>query len=132
DIRSCQGTGMSDPVEKSNESESNSATATKAPPKASAGKTKPRQLPPYHVILLNDDDHSYEYVMEMLLAIFAHPFEMGYKLAKEVDERGRVIVLTTHKEMAELKRDQIHAYGTDTRVATCKGSMSALIEPAPQ
>lgn len=93
-------------------------------------KKKPKQLPPYHVVLLNDDDHSYEYVIEMLEVLFAHPPEKGFQMAKEVDLEGRVIVLTTHKEMAEFKRDQIHAYGEDPRVATCKGSMSATIEPA--
>ena len=95
----------------------------------SAGKNKPRHLPRWNVVLLNDDDHSYEYVMEMLKALFGYPDEQGFQLAREVDETGRVIVLTTHRERAELKRDQIHAYGTDARVATCKGSMSAVIEP---
>jgi len=37
---------------------------------------------------------------------------------------------TTSLERAELKRDQIHAYGADWRLTTCKGSMSAVIEPA--
>jgi ATP-dependent Clp protease adaptor protein ClpS len=106
-------------------------TVAEAPAKPKpARKKKPRQLPPFNVVLLDDDDHSYEYVIEMLLAVFAHPEEKGFQLAKEVDTTGRVIVLTTHKEMAELKRDQIHAYGTDHRIATCKGSMSAIIEPA--
>lgn len=110
--------------------QSATATAVKpAKPKASK-KRKPSLLPPFHVILLNDDDHSYEYVIEMLKVIFAHPAEKGMAMAKEVDEQGRVIVLTTHKEMAELKRDQIHSYGADARVATCKGSMSAMIESA--
>lgn len=90
---------------------------------------KPRPLPLYNVILLDDDDHTHEYVIEMLLALFSHPKEMGYRLAEEVDRAGRAIVLTTHKEKAELKRDQIHAYGVDFRVATCKGSMSATVEP---
>jgi|SRR5580658_236610 ATP-dependent Clp protease adaptor protein ClpS len=103
------------------------ATPKKAKP---SKKPKPAQLPMFHVILLNDDDHSYDYVIEMLGVIFAYPPEKGMTMAKEVDQEGRVIVLTTHKEMAELKRDQIHAYGTDPRVATCKGSMSATIEPA--
>jgi ATP-dependent Clp protease adaptor protein ClpS len=93
-------------------------------------KKKPGQMPPYHVVLLNDDDHTYEYVIEMLKVIFGHPDEMGYEMAKEVNESGKAIVFTTHKERAEFKRDLIHAYGTDTRVATCKGSMSAKIEPA--
>lgn len=91
---------------------------------------KPRLLPLYHVILLNDDDHTYEYVIDMLAELFAYPAERGYKLAKEVDTQGRAIVLTTHKEHAELKRDQIHAYGSDVRVMRSKGSMRAVIEPA--
>ncbi len=93
-------------------------------------RSKPKQLPPYHVILLDDNDHSYEYVIEMLKSIFGYEEPKGYVLAREVDSQGRVIVFTTHKELAELKCDQIHSFGGDWRVATCKGSMSACIEPA--
>ena len=42
-----------------------------------------------------------------------------------------MIVLTTTKEHAELKRDQIHAFGADRLIARSKGSMSASIEPEP-
>jgi ATP-dependent Clp protease adaptor protein ClpS len=113
-----------------NEKEGGGTTAV-APQKAKpAKKRKPAQMPPFHVVLLNDDDHTYEYVIEMLKVIFGYPDEKGMQMAKEVDEEGRVILLTTHRELAELKRDQIHAYGTDPRVATCKGSMSATVEPA--
>ena len=86
--------------------------------------------PPYRVILWNDDDHSYEYVIKMLMALFGYQAEKGFLMAKEVDSRGRVIVLTTTHEHAELKRDQIHAYGRDALIAGCKGSMSATIEAA--
>jgi ATP-dependent Clp protease adaptor protein ClpS len=117
---------------------SNEGVAVQAPPepkaaeksRPAASKQKPGQLPPYNVVLLDDDDHTYEYVIEMLQSLFAHPQERGYQLAKEVDKTGRAIVLTTHKEKAELKRDQIHAFGRDARMSTSKGSMSALIEPA--
>jgi ATP-dependent Clp protease adaptor protein ClpS len=95
-------------------------------------KRPPKNLPPFHVILLNDNDHSYEYVIEMLKSIFAHNEQQGFKLAEEVDKKGRAIVFTTHKELAELKRDQIHAFGKDERVATCKGSMSAIVERAEE
>lgn len=91
---------------------------------------KLQQQPPYHVVLLNDDDHTYEYVIEMLQKLFGHPPWKGFQLAKEVDSTGRVIVDTTSKERAELKRDQIHAFGADPRLPRCKGSMSATIEPA--
>lgn len=89
-----------------------------------------KRQPPYHVILLNDDDHTYQYVIRMLKQLFGHPEEKGYMMAKEVDASGRVIVATTSLERAELKRDQIHAFGADPDIPRCKGSMSATIEPA--
>jgi ATP-dependent Clp protease adaptor protein ClpS len=100
------------------------------PERDTHAEQKPKRQPPYHVILWNDDDHSYEYVIRMLMDLFGHPPEKGFLLAKEVDTRGRVIVLTTAREHAELKRDQIHAYGKDSLIAGCKGSMKASIEPA--
>lgn len=93
----------------------------------SAGRTKPQ--PRYNVILWDDPDHSYEYVIVMLKELFRKPIEMGYQIAKEVDTAGRAILLTTTREHAELKRDQIHAFGKDQYIERCKGSMSATIEP---
>jgi ATP-dependent Clp protease adaptor protein ClpS len=93
---------------------------------------KVKRQPPYNVILLNDDDHTYDYVISMLQTIFGYPPEKGFQMAKEVDTTGRVIVLTTTMEHAELKRDQIHAFGPDKQLARCKGSMSAMIEPAAE
>lgn len=89
---------------------------------------RPKRQPRYHVILWNDDDHTFEYVILMLQELFGHPIEKGYLLAKEVDTTGRAIVLTTTLEHAELKRDQIKAYGKDVLIASCAGSMSASIE----
>jgi ATP-dependent Clp protease adaptor protein ClpS len=105
---------------------------------ASPASTKPQtatdpdieQPVPWNVVLLDDDDHTYEYVIAMMQELFAHNIEKAFLLAKTVDEQGRVVCLTTHKEHAELKRDQILAYGKDHRMASSKGSMSAIIEPA--
>ena len=91
---------------------------------------KPKILPPYHVVLLNDNDHSFDYVINMLQQLFGHPPELGNLMAWEVHLTGRVIVDTTSKERAELKRDQIHAFGPDPSIPRCKGSMSSVIEPA--
>lgn len=90
---------------------------------------KPRKVPRYNVILWDDDDHSYEYVIRMLQELFAQEPENGFLMAKEVDTSGRVICLTTTLEHAELKRDQIHAFGRDKIIAHCQGSMSATLEP---
>jgi len=92
---------------------------------------KTRQMPLYHLILLDDDDHTYTYVIHMLQTLFGYPREKGFQMAKEVDSTGRVIVLTTSKEYAELKQDQIHAFGADPWSSReCQGSMTAVIEPA--
>lgn len=114
-----------------NENTNNASSSTVVTPKRKAvASKKPTPLPLFHVVLLDDNDHSVEYVVEMLQVLFAHPAEKGVDMAKTVDQQGRVIVFTTHKELAELKRDQIHSYGADQRVATCKGSMSSIIQPA--
>ena len=89
-----------------------------------------RLAPLWNVVLLDDDDHTYEYVIRMLGELFRHPREKAYAMAKEVDATGRVIVLTTNREQAEFKRDQIHAYGKDPLIERCAGSMSAVIEQA--
>lgn len=94
-------------------------------------KEKTRRQPPYNVVLLNDDDHTYQYVIAMLQQLFGYPPEKGFQMAKEVDTSGRVIVLTTTKEHAELKQDQIHAFGPDPLMPEkSQGSMTAIIEPA--
>jgi len=87
--------------------------------------------PQYHVILFDDTDHTYEYVIEMLRKLFGTPTENAFQLASEVDHAGRVIVDTTTLERAELKRDQIHSFGRDWRIPRCQGSMTSVIEPAP-
>jgi ATP-dependent Clp protease adaptor protein ClpS len=90
-----------------------------------------KRQPPYNVVLLNDDDHTFQYVIHMLQVLFGYPPEKGKQMADEVDATGRVIVLTTSKEHAELKQDQIHAFGPDPFSShECKGSMTCVIEPA--
>ena len=94
-------------------------------------EVKTRRVPPYNVVLLNDDDHSFDYVIAMLQKLFGYPQEKGYQMAYEVHTQGRVIVYNGPLEWAELKRDQIHAFDPDKLIPRCQGSMSAEIEAAP-
>jgi ATP-dependent Clp protease adaptor protein ClpS len=84
----------------------------------------------YKVIILNDDDHTFEYVIEMLQTIFGFPYATALAHTMEADATGSSIVLTTNLEEAEAKRDQIHAYGPDWRLPHSRGSVAALVEPA--
>jgi ATP-dependent Clp protease adaptor protein ClpS len=86
--------------------------------------------PLYHVVLLDDDAHTYEYVIEMLVKLFAFSVSDAFRHAVEVDSTGRTIVITCELAQAEFARDQIHSYGADPRLPQSKGSMSAIIEPA--
>ena len=105
------------------------ATKTTAAP--TTGVANQDELTPlFHVVLLDDDEHTYDYVIEMLVKIFCHSKEAAFRHAMEVDASGRTIVLTCEREQAEFGRDQIHAYGADPRMPVSKGSMSAIIEPA--
>lgn len=86
--------------------------------------------PAYRVVLLDDDDHTYDYVIEMLQALFVFSQEQAYRHALEVDTHGRTILLTCALPEAEYARDQVHAFGPDRRMPQSKGSMSAVVEPA--
>lgn len=104
-----------------------------------AGKTKPadqkatkkKRQPQYNVVLWDDDDHSYDYVELMMRQLFGHSSSMSYSIARTVDSSGRAICLTTTLEHAELKRDQIQAFGPDALIERCDGAMKASIEPVP-
>jgi len=91
--------------------------------------TSRQHQPLYNVILMNDDDHSFEYVIRMLKELFAYSESRSSNLAMEVHNSGRAIVKTTTKEHAELKQEQIHAYGPDKAIKSSKGSMTCIIEP---
>lgn len=96
------------------------------------GKSKPKRQPNYHVIIWNDEEHTYEYVIELLMKLFGHPFEAAYVITRTVDKAGKGIAYTCHQELAELKRDQILGYGPDWRMKISTGSIRATIEPAPE
>ena len=85
---------------------------------------------PWNVVLLDDDFHSYDYVVEMLMNIFGYKVRKAFQMTIEVDTKKRVIVWSGHLERAEAYRDEIHAYGADPRMEISRGPMSAVLEKA--
>lgn len=104
-------------------------TQTLTRPEAAQG---PRTSRPkaWNVVLLDDDHHSYEYVIRMVQSLFGRTAQEALEAARKVDSDGRVVLLTTHREHAELKREQVHGFGADPLIASCVGAMSAVLEPA--
>jgi len=87
-------------------------------------------VPLYRCVLLDDNDHTYDYVIEMLQRLFIFTLDEAFRHAEEVDRAGRTVLITCERPQAEFARDQIHAYGPDWRLPRSKGSMSAVVEPA--
>lgn len=93
--------------------------------------TQTKRQPPYNVVILNDEEHTFDYVIELLCKLFRHPLATAKELTWRIHLSGRAVVYTTHKELAELKRDQVLAYGPDPRMSVSKGPLDCYIEPAP-
>jgi ATP-dependent Clp protease adaptor protein ClpS len=119
------------------ESESTVLAVVEAPPKETRRESrtdvKPKKEPNYHVVIWNDEEHTYEYVIEMLMKVFKHSFPKAYDITHEVDHQGKGIAWTCHMELAELKRDQVLGFGADWRMPdVSRGSIRASIEAAPE
>lgn len=104
--------------------------STLLPDAATKEETQEVLVPVYHCVLLDDDEHSYDYVIEMLQKLFLRSHSEAYRHAVEVDTMGRTIVMTAELPVASFARDQIHSFGADWRIPKSKGSMSAILEPA--
>ena len=101
---------------------------TASPPEVE--KERLEELAPlFNVVLLDDSEHTYDYVIEMLQKLFLHTSTDAFRHAVEVDTSGRTVVITCGLPEAEFGRDQIHAYGPDWRMPKSKGSMRAIVEP---
>ena len=115
-------------------SNSRGATPTRTPapvhrPEDAEGS--PRFEPLYNVVLIDDDEHTYHYVITMLCTLFGMGFEMAYMMARAVDSEGRVVVHTAERDRAQIERDQIRSYGPDPLIEHSTGSMHAVIQPLP-
>jgi ATP-dependent Clp protease adaptor protein ClpS len=95
-----------------------------------ADETEGRRRRLYHVIILNDDEHTYEYVIEMLQSAVGLTEAQAVARTIEADTTGSSIVATCSLQDAETRRDRIHAYGPDPRMPGSRGSVAALVEPA--
>jgi len=107
-------------------------------PKISKPKTKPaekqqtRRIPPYHVVLANDDHHTIEFVVDVLRKVLGAPMERAVQLTMEAHTSGRAVIWTGPKEVAELKVEQVSTYHeVRTDNGAKLGPLSCTIEPAP-
>ncbi len=96
-------------------------------------KSQPKRQPPYAVILHNDEQHTFQYVIDLLMKLFAYPLEKAFVLTNQVHTQGKSIVWSGTLELAELKRDQIRGFGPDFyAVMKVDFPLGVTIEPLPE
>jgi len=69
--------------------------------------TKSGILPPYNVIIKNDDFHTMAFVILVLMEVFGYDKTKSFKLMALIHTEGETIVWTGQKEVAELKAEQV-------------------------
>jgi len=83
------------------------ATATavrEAPPRLDS-------LPPYKVLLHNDDSHEMGDVVDVILELTPLKRDRAFEAMMTAHRRGLSLLLVTHKERAELYEDQFRSKG---------------------
>jgi ATP-dependent Clp protease adaptor protein ClpS len=65
----------------------------------------------YDLVLLNDDTHSFEYVIALLHDLFGISWDTGYGMVETIDYRGERAVFTGTWQEVEEKRSEVLAYG---------------------
>lgn len=82
-----------------------SAVATAPAP----SKPKVEHLPPYRVLLHNDDVNPMDAVVETIVGLTPLNFESAVEAMLEAHESGVALLLVTHQERAELYQEQFQS-----------------------
>jgi ATP-dependent Clp protease adapter protein ClpS len=82
------------------------------------------------VVVLNDEVHTFIYVIQTFMNIFGYSPERCHELAMAIHTKGRAIVWVGCIEIAELARDEIRSAGPDRYAAvTVEFPLNVVIEP---
>jgi ATP-dependent Clp protease adaptor protein ClpS len=86
--------------------DSGSSIATAPGKKPAPPKREPEQLPPFKVLLHNDDVNTFDHVIRSILRLTPIEEEAAVQKAIEAHETGVSLLLVTHRERAELYAEQ--------------------------
>jgi ATP-dependent Clp protease adaptor protein ClpS len=91
-------------------------------------ETQPRTERGCKVVLYNDEEHTYDYVVEMLTHACELSREKAFRCAVEVDLTGRTIVFYGSRTACSGVVSKIHAYGPDHRLPQSMSPMKAEVQ----
>jgi ATP-dependent Clp protease adaptor protein ClpS len=87
------------------------ATKPKRARKRSPLRRPPQPLPPWKVLLHNDDKNTRDYVVATITQLTSLNEQDAEQRMVEADKTGLALLLTTHKERAELYQEQFTSKG---------------------
>jgi len=79
-------------------------------------KTQPKKLPPFKLLLHNDDENTFERVVLAIIKLTGLTTEDAIERTMEAHETGVSLLLTTHRERAELYQEQFLTYQITTTI----------------
>ncbi len=94
--------------------EGDTATAVKSKPAQTSNN--PKTLPPFKVLLHNDDENSFEHVIRSIMKLTRLTAEDAIERTIEAHESGLSLLLTTHRERAELYQEQFQTFQIITTI----------------
>jgi ATP-dependent Clp protease adaptor protein ClpS len=96
---------------------------------------KPLDLPDesaeYDLVILNDDTHTFEYVIGLLHDLFGVPWDDGFGMTETIDYRGERVVFTGTWQGVMQKRAEVIAYGPDPWLPNSTGPLKVEVRESP-
>jgi len=77
--------------------------------KSKPQKNPPQHLPPWRVLLHNDPHNTFEHVITTIIELTTLNEQQAKVRTMEADQTGVALLLVTHKERAELYKDQFES-----------------------
>jgi len=108
-----------DPKEPTTPNEASGAAVAKPVRKRQPRRKPPQPLPPWKVLLHNDDKNEIPFVIRTITELTPLNEQDAKLRTEEANDTGVALLLTTHKERAELYKEQFQSKG-----------LTVTIEPA--
>ena len=101
--------------------DSKASTLTTPIRKPAPPKRKPKKLPPFRVLLHNDDENTFDHVIKSVRRLTTLSSQEAQVKAVEAHDTGVALLLVTHRERAELYVEQFASLSVTVTAEPAEG-----------